>query len=734
MGHVDRIADRLEGGLSRRRFIFAGLSAAGGLVVGVMLPGLAHALPIEPQPWSREMPETGEINAWIVIEPDDSVVIRFARSEMGQGSFTALPMIVAEELQCDWSKVKAEYASANRTIREHDVYRSMLTGGSRAVRESREYLQQAGASARVRLVAAAARRWGVPDAECEARDGQVIHKASGRALRYGALAPEAAKITLDEEPAIKTPDQYTLIGKPLARLDTPLKINGTAQFGIDTRLPDMLYAAVAACPVFGGKLRSADAAKIKGRRGIHSVVQLENAVAVVADHFWRAKEALAALPVEWDPGPAAGADSAQFRRLYREALDEPAVIARRDGNAADAMRGVAKVVEALYEVPYLAHAPMEPLNCTAHVQPDRVDVWVGTQTAETALKLAAKTAGVKPEQVYVHTTFLGGGFGRRSMNDEMVQAIAVAKQVGKPVKLVWTREEDMRHDRYRPQAALRFKAGLGADGLPVAWEIRTAVGSLLRSLGANPVASGIEPFAVEGLANNPYRVPNTHVDCVLKNTHVPVMFWRSVGSSQNAFALESYIDELAHAAGQDPYRFRRALLVDRPDFIHVLDTLAEMGDWGKPLPAGKGRGISIHECFGTIVGEIAEVAVSQKGEVRVERVVVAVDSGHVVNPRTVEMQMESGVIYGLTAALYGEITIKQGRVEQGNFDTYEMVRLAQAPKIETHLALTGGGKWGGIGEPGTAPIAAAVCNAIFAATGKRIRALPIKNQDLTGRA
>jgi isoquinoline 1-oxidoreductase beta subunit len=373
---------------------------------------------------------------------------------------------------------------------------------------------------------------------------------------------------------------------------------------------------------------------------------------------------------------------------------------------------------------------MEPLNATAHVQADRVDVWLGTQNAEAALKRAAAVAGVRPEQVYVHNAFSGGGFGRRSWNDEMVHAVTVSKAVGKPVKVIWAREEDMRHDRYRPQAAIRFKTALGADGMPVAWQIRTAVGSILRSLGMSKVENGIEPMAVEGLANNPYKVANQTIDCVLKNTHVPVMFWRSVGSSQNAFAMESYVDELAYAAGQDPYKFRRALLVDRPDFLHVLDTLAEKGDWGKPLAAGKGRGIAIHESYNTIVGEIAEVAVSAKGEVKVERVVVAVDSGHVVNPRTVEMQMEGGVIYGLTAALYGEISIKDGRVEQANFDGYRMVRMADAPRIEVHLALTGGKKWGGIGEPGTAPIAPAVCNAIFAATGKRIRSLPIKNQDL----
>ena len=405
--------------------------------------------------------------------------------------------------------------------------------------------------------------------------------------------------------------------------------------------------------------------------------------------------------------------------------------ARADGDLDQAMAG-GRLVEAVYEVPHQAHAPMEPLNCTAQVAADRVDIWMGTQNPEAALQLAARTAGVPPGQVFVHNCFLGGGFGRRAVNDELVQAVTLAKAVGRPVKVLWTREEDIRHDRYRPQAALRFRAALGEDGLPRGLHIRTAVGSIQRSLGTSKVENGVEPSAVEGLANLPYAVAALRVECALKNTHVPVMFWRSVGSSQNAFAVESFIDELAVAAGADPYRFRRMLLEGRPDFLRVLDTLAAKSGWGQPLPAGKGRGIAIHESFGTIVGQVAEIAVDGN-DVRVERVVAAVDCGHVVNPRTVEMQIESAVIYGLTAALYGQITIKDGRVEQGNFDSYPMVRMADAPRIETHLALSGGSKWGGIGEPGTPPIAPAVCNAIFAATGRRIRSLPIKGQDLTGR-
>jgi isoquinoline 1-oxidoreductase beta subunit len=593
-------------------------------------------------------------------------------------------------------------------------------------------LLQAGASARERLIAAAAQRWNVSPSDCEAANSKITHKATGRSLDYGALAADAASIKLDKEPAIRTPDQFKLIGKRLARLDTPLKINGSAKFAIDTKVPDMVYAAVAACPVFGGKLKSVDDAPAKGRRGILQLVKLENAVVVVADRFWRAKEALALLKPEWDVGAAGNTDSAQFAKLYRDTLDGPMVSARNDGSVDDAFGKGGKLVEAVYEAPHLAHATMEPLNATVHLQPDKLEVWLGSQTPMGTIRQAAAASGLKPEQIVIHNCFLGGGFGRRSINDEMRQAILVAKEVGKPVKLVWTREEDMTQDRYRPQAAVRMKAALGSDGMPTAFDAKIAVGSILRSTGINKVENGIEAQAVEGFANIPYAIPNVRVGCMLKNTHVPVMFWRSVGSSQNAFFVESYIDELAQAAGQDPYKFRRTLLAGKSDFLGVLDTIAEKSDWGKPLGQGRGRGIAIHECYGSIIGQVAEVTVSQKGEVKVDRVVAAVDCGHVVNPGIVEAQIQSGVIYGLSAALYGEITVKQGRVEQGNFDEYQVVRLADTPKIEVYLALSGGKKWGGIGEPGTAATAPAVANAVFAATGTRVRSMPLKNVKLPG--
>jgi len=716
--------------LTRRRFVVAGVSAAGGLAISVASPALAGA--ITKAPWGDDAPrgQRDEVNAFVAVEADNRVVIRVAKSEMGQGVMTSLAMIVAEELECRLDDVQVEYASPHRNLIDGAPYGRMGTGGSSSVRRSREALQQAGASARARLIAAAARRWDIAPAACVARDGAVWREPSAQKFSYGELAAEAATIALDAEPAIKTPDRFKLIGTAVKRFDTPVKVTGEAQFGIDTRLPGMVYAAVAQCPVFGGKLAGYDESAIRGRRGFLAVVPVEGGVAVVADRFWRAREALAALPIRWDFGAAATADSETFRAEYKAALRGPMVNAVARGDGAGRFAGAARVVEAVYEAPHLAHAPMEPLNATAHWRPDRIDVWMGTQFPEDAIQLAASVGGVDPKNVYLHNAFLGGGFGRRAVNDELRQAVQISRALGKPVKLIWTREEDIQHDRYRPQAAIAMRAALGADGLPTALDFKTAVGSITRSLGWGKVENGVEPSAVEGLANVPYKVEALNVDVRLKNTHVPVMFWRSVGSSQNAFAVESFIDELAHAAGKDAYAFRRALLADRSDFLNVLDTLAKKGEWGRRMPAGSAQGIAIHESFGTIVGEIVEVTVRAGGEVKVDRVVACVDCGHVVNPLHVAMQIESGVMYGLTAALFGQITIRDGRVEQSNFHDYEIARMADAPAIETHLALSGGGKWGGIGEPGTPPIAPAIANAVFAATGKRIRSLPLKNTSL----
>lgn len=730
--------NQINTSLTRRAFVVASASAAGGLAISVALSGLADAATIGPQTFG---PDTApnEINAFLAIDPDGSILIRSPHNEMGQGAITALPMIVAEELECDWSKVKVEYASPTRNLRENNVYGDMVTAGSRGVRTSWQMLLQAGASARERLIAAAAQKWNVAAGECAAANSKVTHKASGRSLDYAALAADAAKIKLDKEPAIRTPDQFKLIGQSLPRLDTPHKINGAAKFAIDTRIPGMVYAAIAACPVPGGKLKSVDETPIKGRRGVERIVKLDDAVAVIADRYWRAKEALALLDPQWDTGEAGKTDSVQFAKMYRDSLDGPLASAKNDGDVDGVFAKTAaaggRIVESLYEAPHAAHAQMEPLNCTARFDGDKLEIWVGTQIPMGALRLAAATSGLKPENITINNCFLGGGFGRRGNNDEMRQAILVAKQVGKPVKLLWTREEDMMHDRFRPQAAVKLKTALGADGFPVAFDARIAVGSIMRSSG-NPAAAanGIEAQAVEGIANTNYKIPNVRVGCALKNTHMPVGFWRSVGSSQNAFFMESYVDELAHTAGQDPYKFRRALLAHRPDFLGVLDRIADKGDWGKALPQGHGRGIAIHECYGTIIGQVSEVSVTTKGEVRVHRVVAAVDCGHVVNPGIVEAQIQGGIMYGLSAALYGDLTIKNGAIQETNFDQYEMVRLADAPKIEVYLALSGGKKWGGIGEPGTAATAPSVANAVFAATGTRVRSLPLKNAKLAGPA
>ena len=719
--------------VTRRQFVVASVSAAGGLAISVAFPGLADAANIGTQTWGADS-APNEINAFLAIDPDGSILIRSPHNEMGQGAITALPMIVAEELECDWSKVKVEYASPSRNLLEKNVYGDMVTAGSRGVRTSWQMLLQAGASARVRLIAAAAQRWNVPSAECEAANSKVTHKLSGRSLDYGALAADAGKIKLDKEPAIRTPDQFKLIGKSVPRLDTPLKINGAAQFAIDTQLPGMVYAAIAACPVFGGKLKSVDESPVKGRRGVQQVVKLDNAVAVVADRFWRAKEALALLKPEWDTGEAGKTDSAQFAKLYRDTLDGPMVSARNDGNVDDVFARAARSSRRSMKRPILRMHTMEPLNATVSLQADKLDVWLGSQSPMGTIQQAADASGLKPEQINIHNCFLGGGFGRRSINDEMRQAILVAKQVGKPVKLVWTREEDVTQDRYRPQAAVRMKMALGPNGMPTAFDAKIAVGSILRSTGINKVESGVEAQAVEGFANTAYKIPNLRVG-VHAQEHPRAGDVLALGRLLAERLLHGELHRRTGARGRSgrlqvpprpagaPVRLPRRARQDRRE--------ERLGQTARP---GRGRGIAIHECYDTIIGQVAEVTVSKKGEVRVDRVVAAVDCGHVVNPGIVEAQIQSGVIYGLSAALYGEITIKDGRVEQSNFDSYQVVRLADTPKIEVYLALSGGKKWGGIGEPGTAATAPAVANAVFAATGTRVRSLPLKNVKLVGPA
>jgi isoquinoline 1-oxidoreductase subunit beta len=723
--------------LSRRRFLVTGVTAAGGFVIGLSaLPRLANAVTVAAQPWNDDNDHNPhEIDAWIAIEPDDSILIRYQRSEMGQGSMTALPMIINEELQADWSKVKVEYASPNRNLREKKVYGDMNSNGSRSVRASQQKLQQVGASARVRLIAAAAAKWSVPASECSSANSVITHGPSGRTLRYSEVAADAAKIKLDKEPDIKSPDKWTFAGKPMPRLDVVHKINGAAKFGMDAQIPGMVFAAILQCPVPGGKLKSVDESAVKGMPGNPQVVKLDNAVAVAAEGtWWRARQALAKLQPEWDAGAAAATDSAQLSKDFRAALEGEALVARNTGDVEKALAGGGKILEAIYETPYLSHSPMEPLNATVKIDGERLDVWFGTQNALEATEAAAKAAGMEAEQVYVHNAYVGGGFGRRDANDEVAQAIAIAKAVHKPVKLIWSREEDTRHDKFRPHAVVRFKAALASDGMPAALATRVVTSSILASVGRPAPAKGPESQAVAGLADIGYAIPNMRVDAVIKNTHLPVWFWRAPGANQHVFAMESFIDELALAAGQDPYQFRRKMLAGKPDWLKVLDTAAEKSDWSKPLPKGRGRGMAICTDTDSLCAQVAEVTVQSNGEVKVDRVTVALDTRYMVNPLTIAEQAEGSVIYNLSAALYGKIEISNGAPLQGNFDTYRMVRLAQAPKIDVYLVPSGGAKWGGAGEPATPPIAGAVANAIFAATGKRIRTLPIMDNDLSSKS
>ncbi len=717
---------RFGGDLDRRSFLVSASVAAGGLTLGFAIP-FAEA--------ARAAGARSEITCWIAIAPDDTVTIRVARSEMGQGALTGLAMLVAEELACDWSKVRTEFVSPTLNLAKNRIWGDTSTGASRSIASSQDYLRRAGATAREMLIAAAAAQWQVPPAQCTAADGAIVHRPSGRTLSFAAIAPDAANVTPPADVALKPPSAWTLAGTPKKRLDVPNKVTGQPVYAIDVRLPNILYAAIRHCPVFGGALKSVDANSIAEMAGVRGVVRMRDAVAVVADSWWRAKRAADALAVTWDDcgnGEVSTASIAAFVRagLAADFAADAVQIGRADGDAAAALAGAAARVEADYEVPFLAHATMEPQTCTAHVRADGVEIWVPTQDPATALATAAIAADVAHDKVTVHRTMLGGGFGRRAPIQEYVrQAVTIAKEFDAPVKLIWSREQDIAHDRYRPFGMARLTAGLGGDGMPLAWAIRLAgpsfVASLLPGFGTNIV----DRTFVSGLAAEmPYAIPNYRLDYVVRPTPVPLGVWRAINYTQNAFYKECFIDEMAHAAGIDPYLYRRKLLTNSPRNLAVLDAAASKADWHTPPAAGVFRGIALNEACGSYCAQVVEVSV-KSGELHVRRVVAAIDPGHVVNPLSVEMQVQGAIVYALTAALYGEITIKDGAAEQTNFDSYEMLRLADAPKVET-VIVPSGGFWGGVGEPPVPPLAPALCNAIFAATGKRVRSLPLKNHDL----
>ena len=706
--------------LSRRSFL-AGISAAGGGLT------LAFAIPFGP----ARAAETAEITAWLLICPDNSVVVRVAHAEMGQGILTGLAMLVAEELECDWASVRTEYVSPGENLRRDQIWGDMSTGASRSISSSQLHLRQAGAIARQLLVAAAAARWQVPVEQCVAQSGTITHTPSGRSVSFGAVAEAAARIEPPAEVKLKDPSEWKLVGKPRRRLDVLAKVMAQPVYAIDVRLPDMLYAAIVQCPVYGGKLRSVDENAIAAMKGVRGVVRLPEAVAVVADSWWRAKCALEALPIVWDDRGNKRVSSAEIAEFVRGGLEaKEGQIGRADGDVSAGFACAVRRVEADYTVPFLAHATMEPQTCTAHVKPDGVEIWVPTQGAATALATAAVAAGVPNDKVVVHSTMLGGGFGRRGAIQEYIsQAVLIAKEFSEPVKLLWTREEDVRHDLYRPFGMARLVAGLDADGMPIAWKIRLAGPSFVASLVPGFGTSFIDRSFLSGLTDEmPYAVPNYLVDYVVRQSPVPVGVWRAINYTQNAYYKECFVDEMAHAAGADPYLYRRRLLRNSPKNLAVLDAAAKRANWGAPLPAGVFRGIAVNEACGSYCAQVVEASI-EDGSVRVHRVVAAINSGHVVNPLSVEMQTQGAVVYALTAALYGEITIKDGAAEQSNFDEYEMLRIGDAPQVET-VMVPSGDFWGGVGEPPVPPLAPALCNAVFAATGKRIRSLPLKNHDL----
>ena len=724
--------------LSRRKFIVGTAAAGGGLALGFNLPALIDAGIGEAQ---AQTAAGTEVNAWVVVKPDSTCVIRIARSEMGQGTLTGLAQLVAEELECDWKKVATETIEPGANIARKRVWGDTATGGSRGIRGSQDYVRRGGAAARMMMLQAAAERWKVPVGELTVSNGMVAHAASGRSTSYGRLASAAAKLTPPDPKSIKLkdPKDWKIAGKPIKRLDTAAKLNGSKIYAIDLKLPGMLHAAVKASPVHGGKLASYDEAKVSGMPGVRRVVKVnDGAVAVVADTWWRAKTALDALPIVWDEGTAAIQSSATIAERLKEGLTATGAYAgRNEGDALKAIEGAAKKVEAVYSTPFLSHATMEPMNCTAKVTADKVEVWVATQNADASLAAATEEAGLKLDQGEVHRHDLGGGFGRRGgTQDYTRQAVAIAKQFpGVPVKLIWSREEDQAHDFYRPISQCKLAAGLDESGKLVGLHVRLSGQSINAWLNPPAAKGGNDERQLQGWWKAPgdaqlgYTVPNLLIEYAMRNTHVPVGPWRGVNTNQNGVYMECFIEEVARAAGKDSLEFRRALMGSHPKHLAVLNAAAEKGNWGKPLPSGVHRGIAQFMGYGSYSAAVAEVSVSGRGELKVHRMVLALDCGHAVNPDQIAAQVEGSVAYGLSATFYGECTVEKGRMVELNFHNYPILRLAEMPHVET-VIVPSYDFWGGVGEPTICVVAPAVLNAIFAATGKPVRSLPLKNVKL----
>lgn len=705
---------------SRRRFLKASATLSGGLIIGFYLPGASRLAQAQDQPKPVYPP-----NAFLKIGKDNSVTVIVKHLEFGQGVLTSLPMLVAEELGCEWSKVRSELAPA-APVYAHTAFGMQMTGGSTSVANSWDQLRTVGAQARTMLIQAAASQWKVTPADCRAQKGFVLGPG-GKKASFGQLAEAASKLPLPEKVALKDPRDFTIIGKATRRIDAAGKVNGKAQFGFDMKLPNLHTAVVAHPPVFGARLVSFKADKVQKIPGITHVVQISNGVAVVARDFWAAKQGRDALEIEWDPGPNAALSSDALRKQYLELARTPGMVARKADNP-EAIKSAAKTITAEYEVPFLAHAPMEPLNCTVNFKGDSCEMWVGSQFQTVDQGAAARVLGLKPEQVKLNTVLAGGGFGRRAnpASDYIVEAAEIAKEIKVPVKLVWTREDDIKGGYYRPMYIHRVETGLDASGNVVGWN-HTIVGQSIvagTAFESMMVKNGIDATSVEGVADTPYDLPNFQAMLHSPKSGVPSLWWRSVGNTHTAFVMETMIDEVAAAAGKDPLDLRRKLLAKHPRIVNTLNLAADKAGWGTSLPKGRARGIAVHESFGSVCAQVAEVSL-EGGKVTVHRVVAAINCGIAVNPLTIEAQVQSAIAFGLSAALHSAITLKDGRVEQGNFNDYQVLRAGEMPKVEVHI-VPSTDKPTGVGEPGTPPIAPAVANAVFALTGKRVRALPIK--------